>query len=308
MSAPALVVVNRQAGTGAALRQWPRIEPILREALGELQIMRTASVAEMAPQVQAAWEEGSRRVIAVGGDGTVHHLLETLVPLAHRDADGPPLELGILPGGTGNAWARSHGLPLSLTKAARQLVGARPTPVDLPEVTLDGRRRYFLSISSAGVSGEVAQKSDVPAKRPWSYAQNAVGTLLQRRPLPMRIEVDGELWVDGEHWMLAVANCNSFGSGMRIAPDARVDDGLFDIVLIEGASRREVLLAFPRVYFGAHVNHPRVHIRRGSEVRVSGQRLGLETDGVPGQADELRYALQPGGLQVLVNPREFRTA
>ncbi|MDD9956975.1 MAG: diacylglycerol kinase family lipid kinase [Anaerolineaceae bacterium] len=308
MSAPALVVVNGQAGSGLALRQWPQIEAILGEAPGDLQVLMTHSVAEMAPQVQAAWEAGTRRVIAVGGDGTVHHLLETLVPLAQRDADGPPLELGILPGGTGNAWARSHGLPLSLTKAARQLIGARPTPVDLPEVTLDGRRRYFLSISSAGISGEIAQKSDVPGKRPWSYAQNAIGSLLQRRPLTMRVEVDGELWVDGEYWLVAVANCNSFGSGMRIAPDARVDDGLFDIVLIDGASRREVLVAFPRVYFGAHTSHPRVHIRRGSEVRVSGENLGMETDGVPGLADELRYSLQPGGLQLLVHPDEFCAA
>ena len=300
MSAPALVVVNRQAGNAAALRQWPRIEPILREALGELQIIRTDSVAEMAPQVQAAWEEGSRRVIAVGGDGTVHFLLQTLVPLARRDADGPPLELGILPGGTGNAWARSHGLPLSLTKAAREFIDALPHPIDLPQVQLDGRRRWFLSISSAGISGEAAQKSDVPGKRPWSYAQHAISTVLQRRPLPMRVEVDDELWVDGDYWLVAVANCNSFGSGMRIAPDAVVGDGLFDVVLIDGAPRLEVLLAFPRVYFGAHVTHPRVHIRRGRKVRISGEGLGMEADGVPGQADELLYTLQPGGLQILI--------
>ena len=308
MSAPALVVVNSQAGTGAALRQWPQLEPLLREALGDLQVLRTSSVAEMVPQVRAAWDAGSRRVIAVGGDGTVYFLLDTLIPLAERAADGPPLVLGILPGGTGNAWARSHGLPLSLTKAARQLIDAQPHPVDLPAVDLDGRRRHFLSISSAGVSGEIAQKSDVPAKRPWSYAQHAISTLLQRRPLPMRVEVDGEPWIDGEHWLVAVANCNSFGSGMRIAPDARVDDGLFDIVLIEGASRREVLVAFPRVYFGAHVTHPRVKIRRGRELRVSGERLGMETDGVPGQADELLYTLQPGALQILNHPAGIRSA
>ncbi|MCE2489315.1 MAG: diacylglycerol kinase family lipid kinase [Anaerolineae bacterium] len=307
MSAPALVVINGQAGDGTALRQWPRLEPVLREALGDLQVITTHSVADMVPQVQAAWKEGLRRVIAVGGDGTVHHLLQTLVPLARRDEDGQPLELGILPGGTGNAWARSHGLPLSLTKAARQLIGAQPFPVDLPSVELDGQRRHFLSISSAGISGEIARKSDVPGKRPWSYAQNAIGTLLQRRPLPLRVEVDGELWVDDHYWLVAVANCNSFGSGMRIAPDARVDDGLFDIVLIDGASRREVLIAFPRVYFGAHVTHPRVHIRRGREVRISGAGLGMETDGVPGQADELHYSLQPGGLQILVDPVAFRT-
>ena len=73
----------------------------------------------MVPQVRAAWDEGLRRVIGVGGDGTAHFLLDTLIPLARRDADGPQLVFGILPGGTGNAWARSHGLPLSLTKAAQ---------------------------------------------------------------------------------------------------------------------------------------------------------------------------------------------
>lgn len=308
MSAPALVVINSQAGTGEALRQWPQLEPILREALGEFQVLRTNSVEEMVPQVRGAWDQGSRRVIAVGGDGTVHFLLQTLVPLAERDAEGPALQLGILPGGTGNAWARSHGLPLSLKKAARQLIGAQPRLVDLPEVKMDGQHRYFLSISSVGISGEIAQKSDVPNKRPWSYPQHAISTLLKRRPLPLRIEVDGELWLEGEHWLVAVANCNSFGSGMRIAPDARVDDGMFDIVLIEGASRREVLVAFPRVYFGAHVTHPRVKIRRGRTVRVTGDRLGMETDGVPGQADELVYTLQPDALQILNHPAGIQSA
>ena len=299
MSAPTLIVLNGQAGTGQALSQWPQLEPILREALGELRVLRTNSVAEMVPQVRAAWDDGLRRVIGVGGDGTAHFLLDTLIPLARRDADGPPLVFGILPGGTGNAWARSHGLPLSLTKAAQQLIGALPRPVDLPEVLVDGRRSWFLSISSAGISGEIAKRSDIPNKRPWAYAQYAISTLLQRRPLAMRVEVDGELWAEGEYWLVAVANCNSFGSGMKVAPDARVDDGLFDIVLIDGAPRSEVLVAFPRVYFGAHVTHPRVHIRRGRDVRITGERLGMEMDGVAGQADELVYTLQPGGLQIL---------
>ena len=299
MSAPTLIVLNGQAGTGQALSQWPQLEPILREALGELRVLRTNSVAEMVPQVRAAWDDGLRRVIGVGGDGTAHFLLDTLIPLARRDADGPPLVFGILPGGTGNAWARSHGLPLSLTKAAQQLIDAQPRPVDLPEVLVDGHRSWFLSISSAGISGEIAQRSDTPNKRPWAYAQHAISTLLQRRPLAMRVEVDGELWAEGEYWLVAVANCNSFGSGMKVAPDARVDDGLFDIVLIDGAPRSEVLVAFPRVYFGAHVTHPRVHIRRGHDVRITGERLGMEMDGVAGQADELVYTLQPGGLQML---------
>ena len=299
MSAPALIVLNGQAGSGKAFSQWPQLEPILREALGELRVLRTSSVAEMVPQVRAAWDEGLRHVIGVGGDGTAHFLLDTLIPLARRDADGPPLVFGILPGGTGNAWARSHGLPLSLTQAAQQLIGAQPRPADLPEILVDGRRSWFLSISSAGISGEIAQRSDIPNKRPWAYAQHAISTLLQRRPLPMRVEVDGELWVEGDYWLVAVANCNSFGSGMKVAPDARVDDGLFDIVLLDGAPRSEVLVAFPRVYFGAHVTHPRVHIRRGREVRITGERLGMEMDGVPGQADELVYTLQPGGLQML---------
>ena len=299
MSAPALIVLNGQAGTGQAFSQWPQLEPILREALGELRVLRTNSVAEMVPQVRAAWDDGLRRVIGVGGDGTAHFLLDTLIPLDRRDAGGPPLVFGILPGGTGNAWARSHGLPLSLTKAAQQLIDAQPRPVDLPEILVDGRRSWFLSISSAGISGEIAKRSDIPNKRPWAYAQFAISALLQRRPLAMRVEVDGELWAEGEYWLVAVANCNSFGSGMKVAPDARVDDGLFDIVLIDGAPRSEVLVAFPRVYFGAHVTHPRVHIRRGRDVRLTGERLGMEMDGVAGQADELVYTLQPGGLQIL---------
>ena len=303
MSAPALVVLNGRAGSGKALSHWPRIQPLLRQALGHLRVLRTDNVAQMQTQLRSAWDEGLRRVVAVGGDGTTFALLNALLPLTARDPQGPPPVFAVLPAGTGNAWARSNGLPLSLPAAARQLIGAQPCPVDLPEALLDGRHAGFLSIASAGVSAEVARRADaLPRKRPWTYARLALGALLRSRPQPMRIEVDGSLWREGKFWLAAVANCSSFGSGMRIAPDARVDDGLFDIVLVENAPRAEVLLAFPRVYFGAHKSHPRVHIRRGRALRISGAQLGVEMDGVPHRADEAVFTLRPGRLLMLNGP------
>lgn len=299
MSAPTLVVLNGRAGRGKALSQWPRIEPLLGAAPGELRVLRPASEAEAVAQARAAWAEGLRRVISVGGDGTTRLLLHALMPLAQGERAGSPLVFGVLPAGTGNAWARSQRLPLSLPQAAQRLARARPRPVDLAQIEVDGGRSWYLSVASAGIGGEIARRANLRRKHALSYLLRAPVTLLQQRPWPMRVEVDGRLWREGRFWLVAIANCSSFGSGMFIAPQARVDDGLFDIVLAEDLSRLHALLVFPLIYPGMHLRHPRVHHCRGSEVRITGERLPMEHDGEARRANEIVCRLLPGALQML---------
>ncbi len=117
----------------------------------------------------------------------------------------------------------------------------------------------------------------------------------------MRVRVDGEDWYEGKAYLVAVANGTTFGHGMRIAPTAQINDGLFDVVLVEGMPRMEILLALRKVYNATHLVHPGVHFKRGKTVEITGLQgpLGLDLDGESASGESLRFSVQPGMLQLL---------
>src|SRR5699024_3582932 len=119
-----------------------------------------------------------------------------------------------------------------------------PTPTDIGLLTFDGQREHFLNIASVGAGGEVATRVNrVRRRRPWTFLLSTVQTLLQHTPQRMQVMLDGVPWYDGRSYIVAVANGSTFGHGMKIAPQAEVRDGLFDVVLVEGVSRVKVLSA-----------------------------------------------------------------
>jgi len=306
-----LIVLNPHAGGGRAGRLWTEIEPLLWRELGELVIAVTQRAADVAEHLDKAYAAGVRRVVSVGGDGTNHALVNALATLrAQGGAAFEPIEYGILPIGTGRDWARGSGLPLhSLQEAARWIARARPRPIDLGLMTLAGApdapvlREHFLNIASVGLSGAVTQYvNSRRARRPWTFLEATVVTLLRMQPPTVQMRIDDQDWYEGRAFLVAVANGTTFGHGMRIAPEANVADGLFDVVLVKEAPLASILMALRRVYDGSHVTHPAVRIARARTVSIRGigSSLGAELDGEPASGRELTFSIQPGALQMLV--------
>jgi len=297
---PTLLIVNPYAGGGRAGLIWQRHEPDIRRLLGDLLVNITQRVEELPDVIGGAVEEGIRRVVAIGGDGTNHTVLNAL--MQHHNAEPLlPFVYGVIPAGTGRDFARGLGLPLKPVQAIQQLAHAHPRPIDIGHVRYDDNAAYFLNISSAGISNDVVQRVDCGPRRPWTFLHAAVTSLLHYDPEPMRIWLDDELFWDDDVYIVVVANGTTFAQGMQIAPQARVDDGLFDVVVVERMPRLEILSQLRLAYSGAHIHHPKVHIRRARHVRIQsdGRQLGMDLDGEPAQGREMVYTVRPQALTLL---------
>lgn len=297
-----LIILNPHAGSGRAGRLWTELEPLLWKTLGELVVAITQRTEEVAQHLDKAYASGLTRVISIGGDGTNHALVNALADLNERNPDGAQMVYGNLPIGSGRDWARFKGIPFDIKKAAHWIADAKPQPTDIGLLTFDGQREHFLNIASAGLSGEVDRRvNSMKTRRPWTFLQATIASIMTHEPQPMQVTLDAQPWYDGPAYLVAVANGTTFGHGMKIAPNAQTDDGLFDVVLVKGAARATILSALLSVYYGSHLTHPCVQSSKAKEVHIQGVQgaVGLDLDGEHATGRDLTFKLQPGLLQML---------
>ena len=211
-------------------------------------------------------------VIAVGGDGLLHNILQRLVPAQ--------IPLAMIPAGTGNDFVRTLGWDLESFDAQLEAITTRPpTSVDLGLV--DGE--WFAAILSTGFDSLVNEKANTMSwpKGPMKYNAAIAIELPRFRPRHYEITLD-ERTISTEAMLIAVSNGRSYGGGMLVCPDADVADGLFDVMVLKPVSIPEFIRVFPTVYSGKHVNHPQVSVYRSRRVRIEadtvayadGERIG----------------------------------
>jgi diacylglycerol kinase (ATP) len=297
-----LIILNPHAGSGRAGRLWTELEPLLWQTLGELVVAITQRTEEVAQHLDKAYASGLTRVISIGGDGTNHALVNALADLNERNPDSTQMVYGNLPIGSGRDWARFKGIPFDIKKAAHWIANAKPQATDIGLLNFDGQREHFLNIASAGLSGEVDRRvNSIKTRHPWTFLQATVASIMTHEPQPMQVTLDGVDWYDGPAYLVAVANGTTFGHGMKIAPNAQTDDGLFDVILVKGASRATILSALLSVYRGGHLTHRCVQVGKAKEVRIQGEEgaVALDLDGEHATGRDLTFKLQPGLLQML---------
>lgn len=293
------LLVNPRAGSGAASAAVVPVARALREAGARVEVIYSRGPQQVLAEVDAAIGRGDV-VVCVGGDGM-------LSSLAGRVAAGAGT-LGLLPAGRGNDFARMLGVGGDAATIATTLLEGRPRVVDLLRVIRpDGETRVVVSSAYAGVDAVAGAIVDrvhrLPGRLQYPYA--ALHALATYRPVRVRVEVDGEARAFTAATVV-VANSAYYGSGMRIAPSAVVDDGLLDVVVVEAASRLELIRALPTVYDGRHVEREEVHVLRGRTVRLHGApAVPMGGDGeplsvLPGSAEAaVRVEVWEGALPVL---------
>jgi diacylglycerol kinase family enzyme len=219
---------------------------------------------------------------------------------------------GSIPLGTGHDWSRSLGVPEDPHEAVDWLAHARPVPCDLGKVEYlnmqtGGKpsRRIFLNIASAGVSGEVDHRVNRARRRSsLTFLRATIATLMKYRPQRISILCDDKEFYSGSCYLVVVANGQYFGRGMWIAPKALINDGMFDVVAVEGMSRLRILLAFKSVYSGTHLEREDVKHTRAASVLVCSEDgpLKLDFDGEEALGQELRFTVMPEAVNVLLDP------
>lgn len=299
MAAPVCLIVNPAAGGGKAGRLAPEVERRLREhglAVRSVQTRDLDHARELAAEAARAGET----VVALSGDGLVG-------VLAGAVRFAPGAVLGVLPGGRGNDLARVLGLDPDALQACATIAGGVSRAMDLGEVmdaTGDEPGRAFIGIASAGFDSDANRiANEAPA---WLgslvYAYGALRALVGWRPARFEIELDppGERHVF-TGYTVAVANSKTYGGGMRLAPDALLDDGLLEVVAIEDVGRLRFLAHLPKVFKGTHVALPTVRVFRAAEVAISADRpFTMYADGDPIGTLPLRLRAVRGAVTMLV--------
>jgi diacylglycerol kinase (ATP) len=260
-----LVIVNPASAEGATRENWPRIASDLRTHFGAFTVAFTEATGHARQLAAEAARQGTKLIIACGGDGTISEVANGIIE-SNKDT-----ELAILPGGTGSDFRRTLGIPANIAAAARAIRDGRTRKIDAGRVTFvndNGERetRFFINVASFGMSTDVLHRTSsgeatkwIPAFTPrkltskLSYAAATVQTTLTTSPTEVRIQLDEQAERRLRIAEFCVANARYYGGGMKIAPQAKVEDGLFDIVTIGDASSFRILANAPRLYFGAHL-------------------------------------------------------
>lgn len=299
------LLVNPAAGNGRSREHAEIVLKRCRQA-GADATVRSADSPERLARMAADAVTDARRgidageahaVVAVGGDGTVHLVLQAV------GASGVPM--GVVAAGSGDDAARAWGLPRAAPlSAADILLHGAPRAKDLPYVVrTDGARMFFATVVATGFDARVSERSlgmsAVPARL--RYVAAMLAELRSFRPVHYRLTLDDrELELDA--MLVAIANSASYGGGMRICPDARADDGLLDVMVLDPLRTRELLRVFPRVYAGTHIEHPAVSVHRVRRVGVVADDVLAFADGEPLARLPLDIGVRPDGLTVLTEP------
>ena len=255
-------VINPAAGRGRGRLTLPVVADVLAAVDRDVEVRVSADLADAIAIATTALDAG-RGVVACGGDGTVCALAGLA---AERDG-----VLAIVPSGSGNDLARHLGVPRGNAPAAvALLVTGHVTRVDLGRARADdGSTAWFTTVANAGFDAEAnrwANGVDRVGGTPL-YVLAVLRTLSSYAPRRVLVTVDDDV-LDEDAWLVAVANTRSYAGGMVIAPDALLDDGALDVCIVGDVSRADFLRTFPKVFSGAHVEHPAVSVLRGTHVTV----------------------------------------
>jgi YegS/Rv2252/BmrU family lipid kinase len=287
------LIVNPAAGGGRALRALPAAERALREAGLRVRSEHTRDV-EHARELGRAAGAAGEVAAALGGDGLVGAVADGLRETTAGAGGGL---LAVLPGGRGNDFARTLGLPRDAAGAAALIANGRERAIDLGVCG----ERAFVGIASCGFDSDanrIANATRVPGDA--AYVYGALRALAGWRPVRFELELDGEALVH-VGYSVAAANGRQYGGGMRLAPDASLEDGLFDVVTVADVSKRRFLRGLPRVFRGAHVRNEEVTVRRARELRIEADRpFTLYADGDPLAELPATVRTLPAAVRVIV--------
>jgi YegS/Rv2252/BmrU family lipid kinase len=287
------LLVNPAAGGGRAAALLPGVEAALRGHGLTFATERTTSVHHARELAVAAHRRGEVPV-TLSGDGLVGSVAGALSAVGAQEA---PL-MGVLPGGRGNDFARVTGIPADPIAACAVLAHGHATPIDLGVV--DGAP--FVGIASVGFDSEAnAIANAAPARLgDLVYAYGALRAMISYRHATFTVEADGERR-NFTGWSVVAANASTYGGGMVMAPAARLDDGLLDVVTSARTGRVHFLRTLPKIFKGTHVTDPTFSVTQAREVRVSADRpFVVYADGDPIGELPATIGVLPGAVRVLL--------
>jgi YegS/Rv2252/BmrU family lipid kinase len=303
------LIVNPRSAAGRTGRHFDRIARAVRAAIGDFECAFTEAPGDGVRLAREATSAGGTLVVAVGGDGTASEVVDGLTTFGRpRDPDAL---FGFIPRGTGGDLRRTLGLPQDLEGAARALAGRNDLVCDLGRVELVGadgapQVRHFVNVAGFGISGVVSGEVNRGLKLPsgkLSFMLASAKALLRWSDQRVRWRADGGPWQEEAITALSVCNGRYFGGGMLVAPDARLDDGLFDVVVWSRLGIGDFVTKRRMLYDGTHVSLSNTRVLRARSVEaepVGDAPVLLDVDGEQPGRLPARISILPGALRVRV--------
>lgn len=296
-------VVNPHSANGKTRKRWPQYLKRLRGEGYLIDFAYTSGPGDAVEITRQALREGRLRIISVGGDGTMNEVVNGF--FSDCQLINPQAELAIFSHGTGGDFIRTLGCAKGIEGFLEILRNGKKRLIDVGEVSFytnsgEKSRRYFLNVADVGLGGETVARVNGQSKSlggKLSFLIGSIISILSYHNKVMKCEIDGNLICQGRLNSIMVANGRYIGGGMMIAPQARLDDGLFDIVILGDLSPWTILRHVPKIYRGAHLKIPGVSLYRGKTIAItSDEEVLLDLDGEqPGRGPAL-VTLKPGRL------------
>jgi diacylglycerol kinase (ATP) len=242
-------------------------------------------------------------VVAAGGDGTLNEVVNGLMQA--REGDPERVRLGLLPLGTGNDFARSINVPADLDAALAILETGHVQAVDVACATFAHQSRYFINVSAGGFSGVVSEKASEAKDRwgPLAYLRAAVGTLPELQGFKCRITINGTEELELDTYNIVIANGRFVAAGIPVAPEAKLDDGLLDVMIAPAATIPQLALLVPQVLLGRHTESDLLLFRKATRIQVeSDPPMSFNVDGELIGDEPASFTVLPRALRMIVGP------
>lgn len=291
------IVVNPVSGAGRAARLRPRLESALRRAGLTFEVAESTAPGEAQRLAARAVTAGFRRLLAVGGDGTLNELINGILASGLPSTD---CLIAAAAGGTGNDWARTMAVPDDADRLASCLSRGASRPADLG-IAEDsrGRRTAFHNAAGSGIDAEVISRTPHRGPRALAYLAAVARALATFRPPAFEVIVDGRT-VRGRYLLTLASIGPRCGGGMRLTPGAVVDDGWLELLRLDPMTLTSALGRLPRLFDGRLAGDPAFHVVRCRTATISADPpCGVELDGQLFGTTPVTLTIMPGALNAL---------
>ena len=269
------------------------------QRIGAITLRTTENPGDAQRLAREAVADGCDLVVAAGGDGTINEVVNGLA------ADFAKARLGIIPLGTGNDFVRTVNIPTELDAALAVLAADREQRLDVVRVTSDDTR-YFINVSAGGFSGLVDEKLTAEMKQTWgplAYLRSAAEALPDLTDYHTDITFDDDEQHEVKSYNIVIANARFVAGGIPIAPQAQIDDGLVDVMIVPVASMPQLALLIPKILMGQHLDDDRLIFRKARKVRVDSRpKMWFNADGELVGNEPSTFEVLPRALRVVVGP------
>jgi YegS/Rv2252/BmrU family lipid kinase len=298
------VSVNPNSGAGKSGKDWPIIQEKLTKAGFDFDFAISTKHRENIDQVSQAVKDGYRKIIGIGGDGTLHHITNAI--MQQSLVPSREIEVGLISIGTGNDWVRHHNIPTNYDKAIAVLKQGKTDLQDVGELNYeDGQaKEYFMNFAGIGYDAYVVEHTVELKKFGQSaYLYGLVQCLFKYEAEELRIEVDGIEILTGDIYMMIAGLGKYAGGGMKLSKDAIINDGYFDLTIGKDLAKTEIIMMIHKLFNGNYVYHEKVDTMRCKHIKVWATKkdfVKAEADGELIGTGSFEISLHEKALKIIV--------